>query len=489
MRLAPGPASPVRLILLGLGLEAVYLAGFVLPYNLLVWLSRPAQDLASMGGTSPRSAAGYLACVAALGVGAWLAYRESRRLPPRRATWIGFGFAGLFALTLVWAYPFDALDVFDYAMHGRMLAVLGANPYIALPAWFPDDPFLPSVGWKTWPSVYGPVWTYLEGVIGWLSGDDLLRALLLLKGVAAASSLACACAAYRIARRWMPRQAPSTIVLVAWNPLVVLMAGSGHNGLLMMALFLAGIWLIGEGRPAAGLWLAGVSALIKPATVPLVVVLAVGEFCDQRRARRSVGRGVVVPLAVLLATSGALYAPLWPGLDRLGPLLLQDLFSQSPLGLLRELWIPSLGEAGATEWAARLGQALLVLVVAGAMWRARRGQWAAMQAVHDASFWIIFGALGWWQPWYVIWFATLAAIDHRPWMPGLSWVASLAGLVALFDRFYLTQHWLAVDMLQHQLHTVLLVFLPPIVWACMAPRLPSSAGWRPRQLPVARPSG
>jgi hypothetical protein len=45
----------------------------------------------------------------------------------------------------------------------------------------------------------------------------------------------------------------------------------------------------------------------------------------------------------------------------------------------------------------------------------------------------------------------------------------------LFDRFYLTQHWLLPDMLSHQLHTLVLVFLAPITWACVAPHMQTGA--------------
>ena len=461
--------SPLRLILLGASLEAVYLVGFVRPYGLLAWLPSPAQDLGSLSEASAPSAVAYLGSVAVLVVGGILAYREACRLPSRLAVPIALGFAGLFAATLVWIYPIDALDVFDYAMHGRMLALLGANPYIALPAWFPDDPFLPSVGWKTYPSVYGPLWTYVEGAVAWLSGDNLLMAVLLFKGIAAASSLACAWSAYRIACRWTSRPAAGASVLVGWNPLVVLMAGSGHNDLLMMALFLGGVWLLAEDRGAAGLWLAGVSSLIKAATVPLVLLVVIGQIIHLRRTRGSVVRGVVLPLTGLVVVAAALYAPFWAGPDTLGPLMLAGLFSQSPLALVRELGTPDLGEPTATEMAARLGDALVVVIVAVAAWRMYRQQRLSAEALADASFWIVFLALGWWQPWYVAWFACLAAVDERPWVRGLSWIAGWAGLVALFDRFYLTQHWLVVDGLTHQVHTCLLIFLPPIAWACVAP--------------------
>ena len=482
--------SPLRLIFLGVALEAVYVVSFVRPYGLLEWLPSPAQDLGTLSGASSESAAVYLASVAVLIVGGCLAYGEACRLPTRLAAGTAFGFAALFAATLVWIYPIDALDVFDYAMHGRMLAVLGANPYVALPAWFPDDPFLPSVGWKTYPSVYGPLWTYLEGAIGWLSGDNLLEALLLFKCVASLSSLMCSWTAYQVARRWSSRLAPGAIVLVGWNPLVVLMAGSGHNDLLMMALFLTGVWLLTRHRPATGLWLAGVSTLIKAATMPLLVVLVVGQVFHVYRARHSVCWNVVLPLATLLLVSAALYIPLWAGLDHAGPLLLAGMFSQSPLGLLREFWTPSVGQEAATEAAARLGGALLVVIVAIAVYRACRSQRRAIEAAQDASFWIVFVALGWWQPWYAVWFVCLNALDERPWGRGLSWMVAWAGLVALFDRFYLTQHWLLPDMLSHQLHTLVLVFLPPIAWACVAPRVQTCVrSWRDWTSPCAAVGG
>jgi hypothetical protein len=54
--------------------------------------------------------------------------------------------------------------------------------------------------------------------------------------------------------------------------------------------------------------------------------------------------------------------------------------------------------------------------------------------------------------------------------------------VAIFDRFYLVQHWRTVDMLQHNVDTVLIVFLPPILWACAAPLLDSCRFGKVHQL-------
>src|SRR5437660_12141022 len=78
----PVSALPMRLILSGFILEAVYIVGFIRPYNLLAWLPSPAQDLGTLSGAqdlgtlsgaTPRSVAAYLVSVAVL-VGGYVTY-------------------------------------------------------------------------------------------------------------------------------------------------------------------------------------------------------------------------------------------------------------------------------------------------------------------------------------------------------------------------------------------------------------------------------
>jgi len=462
-------AAASRLFLLGIALEGVYVSVLVGPYNLVGGLIRPAQDLGTLSSTSATSAELYLAAVATLILLSWLAYLQSLRMRPADAAAIGFAFAALFAVTLVWIYPIDALDIFDYAMQGRILAALGGNPYVDVPAAFPSDPFLPNVGWKHFPDVYGPIWTYLSADVALLSGRDLLAAVLAFKGIAAVASVACSYLAYRTTCLWQPSRAAGAVILVGWNPLVILMAGTGHNDIVMLSLVLAGIWLAASGEHSLGLWVAGLSSLIKLATAPLLPVLAVGVWVERRRRGARASAAIGAPLVLLAVTTVALYAALWPGWDRFGPLMLRGNFTASPLGLLHELLTPTLGEAAATDWMARLGDVLVVSIVIVATWGARGGLRASVRATHDAVFWMVFAVLGWAQPWYIVWIACFASLDDRPWVPALSWVAALAGLVALFDRFYLTQHWLPVSLLTHDIHTLLLVYLAPVTCAVVGP--------------------
>ena len=77
--------SPLRLVLVGFTLEAVYIVGFVRPYGLVAWLPSPIHDVGTMSGVSSESGAAFLASVVAIIVGSCIAYREACRLPPRLA--------------------------------------------------------------------------------------------------------------------------------------------------------------------------------------------------------------------------------------------------------------------------------------------------------------------------------------------------------------------------------------------------------------------
>jgi Gpi18-like mannosyltransferase len=263
--------------MLGLVLEVVYVAALIVPFSLLRWISEPGKDLGSITGGTPQSALAFVAASLGLCLLSWLAYRSALVADARASTIVVFAFAVLFAFTMIWIYPIDALDVFDYAMQGRILGVYGDNPYVNLPAQYPGDPFLPSVGWKQFPSVYGPAWLYVVALIARVAGDSQLVAVVGLKCVAAASSLVCTWSVFKVVQRYTPVRAPAAAVLFGWNPLVVLMVGSGHNDALMMALVLTGLVFAESQRRGLGLWLMGLSLAVKLATLPILPALAMGQ--------------------------------------------------------------------------------------------------------------------------------------------------------------------------------------------------------------------
>mgnify|MGYP001466520061 CR=1 FL=1 len=99
--------------------------------------------------------------------------------------------AALCALPLLFAYPINATDVYRYLIRGRIAAVYGQSPFVAPPAAFIGDRFLPLAGeWAGETSPFGPLWEGVAAGVAALSGDRLLQGVRLFKLQAMASILA-----------------------------------------------------------------------------------------------------------------------------------------------------------------------------------------------------------------------------------------------------------------------------------------------------------
>lgn len=179
----------------------------------------------------------------------------------------------LMALPLLLAYPINATDVYRYFIRGRIAAVYGENPYVAPPATFIGDPFMPLAGeWAGETSPYGPLWEIVAAGVASLSGEHLIVGVVLFKGLAVACLLVTAV----LISSLLP-EGPSHaayLLLWAWNPALLLtFALNGHNDALMLAWLVAGYWAGRRGHRAAGLWLMALAALTKP-----VAALAIPFF-------------------------------------------------------------------------------------------------------------------------------------------------------------------------------------------------------------------
>jgi hypothetical protein len=128
------------------------------------------------------------------------AYRSAQAAPLRLGAILGV--AVLLALPLLFVYPINAADIFRYFIRGRLTAFYGASPLAVAPVQFAGDPFLPLAGeWAGETSPYGPVWELIAGAIAAISGENLLLALLLFKGLALAAHLGSAALIWRQQQR------------------------------------------------------------------------------------------------------------------------------------------------------------------------------------------------------------------------------------------------------------------------------------------------
>jgi alpha-1,6-mannosyltransferase len=354
-------------------------------------------------------------------------------------------------LLLLPSLPSD--DVFSYTLYGRISAVHHANPLVATPADFPDDPFLSLVFWRDVRSVYGPVWLLVSSGIALLAqalGGGLVVYVALFKLLGLAAHLGNALLIWAILGRLAPgrpdRQLFGTL-LYAWNPLCLLeFCASAHNDALMLLLLLLGVYLLVRGWETAALVALGLSIATK--YVPLVLLpfylVYVGyrmrrAGADWARVAAALGGRLAVVLAVMALTA----IPYWAGPRTLGSLLFSPPAQQLDNSLLESVswplrWLAQgtlhLSTAAArslVDTALKVGAlALFVLLWLRELRRATslEGMLAAWGWV---LLWYVLVASGWFWPWYVTWAVAVVALAA----PGRLAVATLltaAGALTLY---------------------------------------------------------
>ncbi len=342
--------------------------------------------------------------------------------------------AALHAFVLL-APPLLSTDVFSYQAYARMGAMYGVSPYLHGPHAIALDPVYPFIGWKwvTMPSAYGPVFTLLSYILAPLS---IAASALAYKAIAAVSSLILVALVWNAARlRGLdPVRAAAFVGL---NPLVVLYGvGGGHNDLLMLAVALAGVYLMLARRERAGagsLVLATAVKLTGGLLLPFALAGAGGPRMRHRRRDVLIGSAVATACVSLVTLAAFATAPLhmlgtlqkgqsegdWhsiPGviatklgavtIGRIVGLILAAAFVMALVWLIRRVWRGTLDWIDGAGWAT-----VLLLITASAL-----------------------------LPWYVAWLIPLAALAGDRRLRSVSLV--MTGLV------------MAIQMLGYVPHTV-----------------------------------
>lgn len=240
------------------------------PGGPFAWLAE-AIGLDRLGGALPiASVLGVVAGMAGFLLLLRSAWRGEITMP------VALGLSIAFHLAIVLLPLLISRDVYSYIAHGQIVSVHGANPYVQTPADFPSFLTRELVGprWVDTPSVYGPLFSHLAGVVTRTSTrlDTLVDAFRLL---AIAASLATTIVIGVVARRVRPSRAVFAVVAFGLNPVVLFQsAGSGHNDLLVALAIALAAWCVVRDRT---LWAVGIltcGALIK-ATLFLPLLLLV----------------------------------------------------------------------------------------------------------------------------------------------------------------------------------------------------------------------
>jgi alpha-1,6-mannosyltransferase len=344
--------------------------------------------------------------------------------------------AALNALMLL-APPLFSTDVFSYQFYGRIGATYHANPYLAGPVALHLDPLYWYIGqrWIYAPTVYGPLFTALSGLLAPLGIPANVFAY---KAIAAVSSLAIVALVWNGARLRDVDPVKAT-ALVGLNPLIVVYGvGGGHNDLLMLVPLLAGAVLLLQRRGRLGAGSIVVASAIKVTAgllLPFALAGARGQLFRTRRRDLLIGAGIagalVAALAVALFGTGPLHLP-----ATIEQVQSKGTWQSIPNFIGTRLGLGTVGHPVA------LSLGLLFAVALGwLVWRVWRGEldwiagagWAAVALLVTAASLL---------PWYVAWLMPLAALgrDRRLWMVSIL----LTGVIGCFQLLAYIPHGSAV---------------------------------------------
>jgi alpha-1,6-mannosyltransferase len=362
------------------------------------WLAGPLEGAGASLGLAALIAV-FAVLFASYAVAAVTAQRLSRRA-------VLGAILALHAMVL-FAPPLFSSDVFSYAAYARIGTVYSANPYLHGPSAFPLEALHPLIGvqWVGTPTVYGPLFTALSYL---LVPFGIATDVLAYKAVAAASSLILTLLIWRAARlRGLDET--KAAALVGLNPVIVLFGvGGGHNDLLMLALMVAGLYVLLQRRQLSS------GALMVTATA---VKLTAGLLLPFAIAAEGAKEGAVRPRRRLLL--GASFA----GVAMVA--LAYAFFGSGPLQMLGTLQGIQ-GEGGPHSVVGFLASAIGVpgliapattamtivfVVVLG--WLLRRVWIGELDWITGAGWATVCLLLttGFLVPWYVAWLIPLAALS------------------------------------------------------------------------------
>jgi len=365
------------------------------------------------------------------------ALRYLRGLRSRLAVAIVFGYAIVFALTLVGLYPIMASDLFHYLADARTLVVHQQNPMQVSPERFP---FIIGISWAQQPSPYGPLWQLLAA-IPLLITRDYTASIIGLKVLSVAFYLLSIVLVYLTVRRTWPGRELFAAAVFAWNPFIVFRAvGNGHNDLVMMAFALAALYFAAIRLWRFALPLLALSIAVKYSTALLVPLFLVYAWqSSSGRGRRQAVEGAVIGCLVTVAV----FFPFWRGADTFKTFIQNTNLVITAVPQLVSLKLQSFYTAGGADQITRVlgylvfGAVYLALLVAIGL----RPTFNRLVAACALAFVAYLTCCTWWfRPWYFLWFLALT-----PLLPSLWWTVLALGVTIGSTYFDLIEqyrvHW------------------------------------------------
>ncbi len=247
---------------------AVFSYGFV-DSNLAPSLPAPVGRYGSMLTSvlyKQRIVAGLIyACILAL---SYVGYRlVLKGAPHTKGKKVPKWIIGCMVLVLL-SYPALSYDIFNYIATAKVAFLYRENPYVVMPIEIPNEPGLAYTRASNKLALYGPTWIVLTSFPYLLGFGRILTTIFSFKLFVSAFYAIFTYLIYRKTKRW------DQTLFFALNPLVMLeIASSGHNDIVMMTFAIAGLLLwrrSGVKEKIAAIILFVASVFVKGATLVLL---------------------------------------------------------------------------------------------------------------------------------------------------------------------------------------------------------------------------
>lgn len=234
---------------------------------------------------------------------------EPEGAKPLRIWVLGIGL--LCSMSLIGLYPITALDVVLYVVRARLWALYNGSPMLALPADFPQDPYIRFAGeYHSEVSPYGPVWELVAQIPIRLGILDIASGVIAMKTISLLAYIGMAVLVGWFARQDTPQNKISgltALTFFALNPLVLMEAiGNGHNDMLMLAFMTLGLVLWQRGRWAWAAFALTLAALVKITSLILLPLFGMAVLTASPDWRTRIIRGFGIA-AIFVIIAGIAY--------------------------------------------------------------------------------------------------------------------------------------------------------------------------------------
>jgi hypothetical protein len=342
----------------------------------------------------------------------WLGWRAAQHTSGKAAWTIVLGGALAFSIVLLFIYPFDAADIFDYIMHGRMVSVYGANPFRDVAEQFSDDPFYPYAAWQRTPSFYGPAWEMVGTAVTWLVGDGIIKNVLVFKLVGGIFLAASVGLVALILNHAAPERLLAGVTLLAWNPVVLYVTlGNGHNDIIIVFCILAAVLSLLHHRYTFTILALVLGTLFK--FIPVLLLPAAGLIALRKLSNiRARLRFLVVTTFSTLLLLVLAYGPFWYGIEIFDMSRRTRLFTASLPAMVYTWLRPTLGREQAALIVSLTAISLTILFALWQGWRASQdASWLSFSyaTINILLFYLLL-TCSWFQQWYAVWPLGIAAL-------------------------------------------------------------------------------